>query len=211
MNVKRSFWVLVSTSVWLVIASPANAHCDTMDGPVVKDAQAALAARDVTGVLKWIEPQHEQEIRQLFHQVLTVRSQGQPAKALAEKYFFESLVRIHRAGEGAPYTGLKPAGQVEPVVAASDRALDQKNIDELVNKITQHIDHEIRQRFQTALESKKHIDYGVDAGRAYVRAYVEFTHYVEGLHRALAGTAHGHGPSSSEISSHNTQEVSHEH
>jgi len=182
-----------------------------MDGPVVKDAQTALAVGDVTGVLKWIEPKHEQEIKQLFQQVLTVRSQGQPAKALAEKYFFESLVRIHRAGEGAPYTGLKPAGQVEPVVAASDKALYNKNVDELVKKITQHIDHEIRRRFQAALENKRHVDHSVEAGRAFVRAYVEFTHYMEGLHKALAGTAHGHGPSSPGTSSHTTQEASHQH
>ncbi len=207
MNVKRPLRVLVSASVWLVITSQASAHCDTLDGPVVKDAQAALAARDVTGVLKWIEPQREQEIKNLFRQVLTVRSQGQPAKALAEKYFFESLVRIHRAGEGAPYTGLKPAGQVEPIVAASDEALYQKNVDELVNEITQHVDHEIRQRFQTALQNKEHVDHSVEAGRSYVRSYVEFTHYMEGLHQAVAGMAHGHGPSSFETPSHNTQEV----
>jgi len=206
MNAKRSSLIIVSVSIWLVITTQANAHCDTMDGPVVKDAQTALAAGDVTGVLKWIEPKHEQEIRQLFQQVLTVRSQGQPAEDLAERYFFESLVRIHRAGEGAPYTGLKPAGQVEPIIAASDKALYQKNIDELVKKINQHIDHEIRQRFQTALENKKHVNHSVEAGRAYVRAYVEFTHYVEGLHKAVIGAGHGHGPSSPD-----TQEVSHEH
>ena len=211
MKVKQLSWILVNVSLWLVLTPQVGAHCDTMDGPVVKDAQAALATKDVTKVLKWVLPQHEQEIKNLFQQVLTVRLQGEPAKTLSEKYFFESLVRIHRAGEGAPYTGLKQAGQVEPIVAASDKALYHKNVDELVNKITQHIDHEIRQRFKTALENKKHVDHSVEAGRAYVRAYVEFTHYVEGLHKALAGTAHGHGPSSPETSSHNTQEVSHEH
>jgi hypothetical protein len=182
-----------------------------MDGPVVKDAQAALATEDVTKVLKWILPQHEQEIKKLFQQVLKVRLQGEPAKSLSEKYFFESLVRIHRAGEGAPYTGLKPAGQVEPVIAASDKALHQKNVDELVNKITQRIEHEIRRRFQTALEKKKHVDHSVEAGRAYVRTYVEFTHFVEGLHKAIAGMGHGHGPSTPETPSHDEQEVSHEH
>lgn len=211
MNAKRSLLLLLSAGVWLAITSRAEAHCDTMDGPVVKDAQVALATGDVTKVLKWVLPQHEQEIKKLFQQVLKVRLQGEPAKSMSERYFFESLVRIHRAGEGAPYTGLKPAGQVEPVVAASDKALDQKNVDELVNRISQRIEQEIRRRFQTALENKKHVDHGVEAGRAYVRAYVEFTHYVEALHRAIAGTAHGLEPLSPETPSHNTKEVSHEH
>jgi hypothetical protein len=211
MNVKKASWIFVGISMCLVITSQTNAHCDTMDGPVVKDAQAALTTRDVNGVLKWIEPQHEQEIRQLFQQVLTVRLQGEPAKSLSERYFFESLVRIHRAGEGAPYTGLKPAGQVEPIIAASDKALHQETVEDLVRTITQRIDHEIRQRFQTALENKKHVDHGVGAGRDYVRAHVEFTHYVEGLHNAVTGMGHGHGAPAPEASSHQTQEVSHEH
>ncbi len=104
MKVRQLSWILVNVSLWLVLTPQVGAHCDTMDGPVVKDAQAALAARDVAGVLKWIEPQHEQEIKQLFQQILTVRVQGEAAKNLSERYFFESLVRIHRAGEGAPYT-----------------------------------------------------------------------------------------------------------
>lgn len=211
MNVRKSLWALVSAGVWLAIASQANAHCDTMDGPVVKDAQAALAAEDVTKVLKWVLPKDEQEIKDLFQQVLKVRRQGEPAKSMSERYFFESLVRIHRAGEGAPYTGLKPAGQVEPVIAASDKALEQKDIDELVEKITQRVEHEIRRRFQTALENKKHVDHSVEAGRDYVRAYVEFTHYMEALHKAVAGTAHGHGPSASEASSDNDKTSAHEH
>jgi len=211
MNVRRSSWALLSAGLWLGMASRAYGHCDTMDGPVIKDAQAALAAEDVTKVLKWVLPQDEPEIKDLFRQVLKVRSQGEPAKSLSERYFFESLVRIHRAGEGAPYTGLKPSGHVEPVVAASDKALDQKNIDELVKKITQEIDHEIRWRFQTALENKEHIDHSVEAGRAYVRAYIEFTHYVEALHKAVAGSAHGHGSPSPQTPSHNAKEVSHEH
>jgi len=211
MNVKQLSWMLVNVCLWLALAPQAGAHCDTMDGPVVKDAQAALATEDVTKVLIWILPRHEQEIKDLFQQVLKVRLQGEPAKSLSERYFYESLVRIHRAGEGAPYTGLKPAGQVEPIVAASDKALHQKNIDKLVNKITQRIDHEIRRRFQTALEKKEHVGHSVEAGRAYVRAYVEFTHFVEGLHKAIVGMGHGHESSTPDTPSHNAQEASHEH
>jgi len=211
MNVRKTLLVLVSVGIGMVIGSRANAHCDTMDGPVIKDAQAALAGEDVTKVLKWVLPKDEREIKDLFRQVLKVRKQGEPAKSMAEKYFFESLVRIHRAGEGAPYTGLKPAGKVEPIIAASDKALAQKSIDELVEKITQRVEHEIRRRFQTTLENKKHLDRSVEAGRAYVRAYVEFTHYMEALHKTIAATAHGHGSSSPEASSQNDKASAHDH
>ncbi len=202
---------MLSTGLLLVFTVRADAHCDTMDGPVVKDAQAALTAGKVTGVLKWVQPRDEQEIKALFEQVLKVRLQGEPAKSLAERYFFESLVRIHRAGEGAPYTGLKPAGQVEPVIAASDKALDQGNVDELAGKITAHIAEGIRRRFEAAHQTKQHLADSVEAGRAYVRAYVEFAHYVEGLHKAAMGTAHAHSESAGEVSAHIEKEQKHEH
>lgn len=195
----------------LSLTAPVNAHCDTMDGPVVKDAIAALQAGDVRGVLKWIPPEDEREIRTLFDQVKTVRAQSGPAKALADRYFFESLVRIHRAGEGAPYTGLKPAGHVEPVIAASDQALEQGKIDALVDTVTGHIAEGIRRRFQKAVAARQHAEHNVSAGRAYVAAYVEFTHYVEGLHRAASGIAHTHGESNEAKSAHQTEENSHEH
>jgi len=204
-------WLMLSMSLLLFVTVRADAHCDTMDGPVVKDAQAALAAGKVTGVLKWIRPQDEQEIKALFEQVLKVRLQGEPARSLAERYFFESLVRIHGAGEGAAYTGLKPAGHVEPVIAASDKALDQANVDDLVEKITAHIADGIRRRFEAAHKTRQHLGDSVDAGRAYVRAYVEFTHYVEGLHEAAMETAHAHSESTGEASTHTEKEQKHEH
>jgi hypothetical protein len=206
----RFFWLLSIAGPCLFIATQARAHCDTMDGPVVKDATAALAAGDVTGVLKWVRPEDEPEIGSLFDQVTAARAQGGPAKGLAERYFFESLVRIHRAGEGAPYTGLKPAGHVEPIIAASDEALDQGNVDRLIDRITRHIAEAIRQRFEKASETRRHAGHSVAAGRAYVAAYVEFTHYVEALHAAAAGTAHAHNEPGPEMSNHQTQESSHE-
>ena len=211
MNRRPILGLLLIIGLSLFIARPIQAHCDTMDGPVVKDAIAALEAGDVTAVLKWIRPEDEREIRTLFDQVEAVRAQGESARALADRYFFESLVRIHRAGEGAPYTGLKPAGAAEPVIAASDRALDRGKIDTLVDKITSHIAEGIRQRFQTTLAAKQHAKNSVPAGRAYVAAYAEFTHYVEGLHQAAAGTAHAHGEPNEETSEHQRQEDSHDH
>jgi len=177
----------------LVHIRSASAHCDTMGGPVVMTAQAALEEGDVTPVLKWVKPEQEAEIREAFQKTLAVRALGPQAKQLADMYFFETLVRLHRAGEGAPYTGLKPAGAVEPVVAASDKALETGSADALVKHVTEAVAAGIRDRFTRALEAKKHADDSVAAGREFVEAYVEFTHYVERLHLDAASPAAAHG------------------
>src|SRR5574340_348706 len=109
--------------LWVLMQGISGAHCDTLDGPVVATARASLEKGDVTPVLKWVRKEDEKEIQELFNKTLIVRKQGKEAKELADMYFFETLVRIHRAGEGAPYTGLKAAGTVEPSVAAADKAL----------------------------------------------------------------------------------------
>ncbi|HDP95775.1 MAG TPA: hypothetical protein ENN40_10520 [Candidatus Aminicenantes bacterium] len=170
------------------------AHCDTLNGPVVVEAKAALEKGDVTPLLKWVTKEHEAEIKTAFKKTLVVRTKGPEAKELADMYFFETLVRIHRAGEGAPYTGLKPAGHVEPPVAAADRAIEVGSVDELAKNIGQAAEKAVKERFELVMDAMKHKDESVEAGRKYVAAYVIFVHYVEGLHNTIqAGGAHGHG------------------
>ena len=182
---------------------PARAHCDTLDGPVVADAQAALAKGEVTPVLKWVRPQDEQEVRNAFAQTLAVRLLSPEARALADRYFFETLVRVHRAGEGAPYTGLKPAGSPpEPGVAEADRALATGNVTPLVAEVTEAVHHGIAERFARVQELKKHANHSVAAGRAYVAAYVEYVHYVEGLLAAAGGAAGEHHAAEAEGEAH---------
>ena len=59
------FGVLFSLAALVMWPAGARAHCDTMDGPVVKDAKAALEKGDVTPVLKWVAKDAEPEIRAL--------------------------------------------------------------------------------------------------------------------------------------------------
>jgi len=159
------------------------AHCDTMDGPVVADAKKALENKNVTLILKWVTKENEQEVKDAFNRTLAVRATGQEAKELADLYFFETLVRIHRAGEGAPYMGLKPAGSnVDSSVIASDKAIESGSVDNLADKISNLVATGIRERFEKVLRAKKQIDESVDAGREYVEAYIEFVHYVEKIH-----------------------------
>jgi len=118
-------------------------------------------------------------------------------------YFLETLVRLHRAGEGEPYTGLKPAGVVEPAVVEADKALESGSVENLVKLITDAASKGIRERFTKAKEAKKHADYSVEAGREFVEAYVQFTHYVERLHLDSTTEAeHHHGASKAATEEH---------
>ena len=184
----------------LCASAPAFAHCDTAAGPVIPEAQAALAAGDVAPVLKWIQPADEAAIKAAFAQAVAVRGQSPEAQELADQFFLETLIRLHRAGEGAPYTGLKDE-PVEPIVALADGALDSGSADEMIGKITGHVSHAIREKFDRALEARKHKDDSVEAGREYVEAYVAYVHFVEGIHAAVMATgghAHAEGASSPE-------------
>ena len=184
--------VLVSVSLYFC-NNQAFAHCDTLGGPVVQSARIALEKKDVTPVLKWVKKEHEQEIQDLFQKTLKVREKGIEAKDLADHYFFETLVRIHRAGEGAPYSGLKPGNAVDPAVALADKALEEGSVEKLINILNSAMGDGIRERFQNARKTRNHANDSVSAGREFVEAYVTFTHYVEGLHTDIKGKSGHHG------------------
>ncbi|WP_020678029.1 DUF6448 family protein [Geopsychrobacter electrodiphilus] len=173
------------------VPQSALAHCDTLDGPVVTDARTALSQKDITPILKWVSAGDEKVIRAAFAQTLALRQQSPEGKELADMYFFETLVRIHRAGEGAPYTGLKPGVSIDPAIVLTDQALATGSIDKVIEVMTGALAKGIRENFTLAYENQKHANDSVDAGREFVESYVVFTHYVEGLHNLIkADTAH---------------------
>ena len=176
----------------LLLPLLAHAHCDTMDGPVIRAAQAALEQKDVTPVLKWVKADAEAEIKEAFTKTVAVRKQGPEARELADRFFFETLVRVHRAGEGAPFTGVKPAGTaLEPAIEEADKALESGSVDKAVKLVTDDAAAGIRKRFALVREKKQHAGDSVEAGREFVAAYVDYVHYVEGLYQA-AQVASGH-------------------
>lgn len=184
--------LLVPLILILCVPRDLMAHCDTMDGPVVMAAKTALQKGDVTPVLKWVTEEHEGEIREAFAKTLEVRKSGAVARDLADRYFFETLVRIHREGEGELYAGLKPSGTDPGAgIAEADRALDKESVDDLVRSMTARITTGIRERYIRAVERKKHAEESVQAGREYVEAYVEFIHYVERVQEDVTTSA-GH-------------------
>ncbi len=182
---------IVAAALVALFPGRAGAHCDTLDGPVVKEARAALDSGDVTPVLKWVGEAFEAELRSAFARAEAVRNKGPEEKALADLYFFETAVRLHRATEGAPYTGLKPAGSdLGPAVSASDSALASGDVGALLALVTGRVAEGIRERFAHARETRRLAGRSVADGRAYVHAYVAFVHYAERLFvDATAGDA----------------------
>jgi len=200
--------LILGVVLW-AIPQLAPAHCDTLDGPVVQAAREALAKGDIAPVLAWIQEPQEAELRAAFEMTLRVRKEGKEAQELADMYFFETLVRLHRGGEGAPYTGLKPSGtDVGPAVSGADAALASSSVDALVTLVTGVVAEGIRERFREAAERRPHMQESVAAGREYVEAYVEFVHYVEGLYDdATAAHAHGEAEAAAEA----VPETTHHH
>lgn len=179
--------------------STAQAHCDSLDGPVILTAKAALEKGDPTPVLKWVRRADEREIKDAFSQTLKVRANGPEARELADRYFFETLVRIHRAGEGFPYAGLKASVKdAGPAVVGADEALEIGSVDALATLLTGETGQGLRRRFAHAKELKAHAGDSLEAGRQYVAAYVDYVHYAEGIYQAAAKAAGHHGEAAHE-------------
>lgn len=171
----------------------ASAHCDTLDGPTAKDGLLALETGEFAHASKWVAPEGEAELRVIFDRARGARTAGAEAKAVADQWFLENLVRIHRAGEGAPYTGLQPAGvAVDEKVAAADRAVDEGDLRALAGLVPPERWDELERRFARVLERRGYDVTDVDAAREYVDAYVSFFKYAEGHDHDHHHAVHAH-------------------
>lgn len=181
--------ILCVAALSVALPSTATAHCDSYDGPVVKAGQKALETGDLDHALIWIKPVTEPELRAAFRQAQKVRGLGADARELADSYFLETLVRLHRAGEGEPYTGLKPKGtDLGPVVPVADAAVASGSIRALSKLITDTTSEGLQHRLEGVVAKRKFKPRDVERGREYVEAYTTFMHYAEQLH--AAATAH---------------------
>ena len=176
--------ILVGSSLF---AGNVLAHCDTMAGPVVKAAREALRTQNVNLVLIWVQKKDEAEVKEKFRQTLAVRKLNSQARKLADNYFYETIVRVHRAGESEPYTGLKPfSTDLGPVIPLADKSLTAGSADELLKLFPADARADIQARFQEALRQQRFDVNDVEAGRAYVKAYITFMHHVEELYEQKA-------------------------
>jgi hypothetical protein len=163
-------------------------HCDTRDGPVVTAAKRALEKGNVNLVLIWVPPGAEAEVRAAFDRVMRARKAGKDAQEVADDWFFGTVVRLHRAGEGEGFTGLKPAGLDEgPVVPRAEEAIATGNPGEVIRFICDTVEEDLLRRFRRVMEAKRYDPDDVPAGREYVQAYIGFVVHAHHLHAGIAG------------------------
>lgn len=191
LGIALMFWVVAG-------AAPAQAHCDGIDGPVATAAMRALETGNVNLALPYAPASAEAEIIARFEEARRVRNRGRNARALADRAFVETVVRLHRIGEGASYTGLRPAGvDYGPMIPAAERALQSGDVSAARAILLEEIDHGLAERLAHArslravtVEPRNHDD--VAAARERVSAELEFITYAEGLRQAVSGAAAEH-------------------
>src|SRR5512133_2036985 len=180
--------ILFTFSGFIFSTSSSFAHCDQMDGPLILDARKAISQNNVNIVLKWVPADMEDEVKVVYDLMMKVRVLNPEAKELSERYFFETLVRIHRAGEGVPYTGVKPAGTpIDENVKAADEAIKIGNLSPLKGLVPSEKMGELTHRFEKVMAKKNYDVNNVEAGREYIEAYVLFFKFAEG-----ESDGHGH-------------------
>ncbi|WP_321329100.1 DUF6448 family protein [uncultured Ilyobacter sp.] len=161
-------------------------HCDTMDGPLVADIKKSLKSKNITPVLKWIKKSDEEEIKNMFERVLSFSKENSEQKELLDLYFIETVVRVHRKGEGAPYNGLKHSGfPIDPIIKKGDLSIDSGKIGDLAEILSKEIKIKIETKFKKASELKNKADTDVEIGRKYTEAYSDYIHFIESLHRLI--------------------------
>jgi hypothetical protein len=193
-KIKMLIAVIVAAGL-LFGAQSAKAHCDSLDGPVAKAVQKSLETGNVNPVLAYAPAAAEAEIRAAFEKSRKVRGLGADARTLADQAFMETVIRLHRAGEGAAYTGLKPAGaDYGPVIPAAEQAVKTGDLTKLKAVLVEEIEHALRERLahlrelqKAPLEPKTAAE--VPHARERVSAELGFVTFAEVLRQA----AHGKG------------------
>ena len=184
----RSKWTYLSILTVLVAgvliaalgtARPVQAHCDSEQGPVAAAARDALEKGDVKLILPYVKPEAENELIAAFKQSLAVRKTGGEAKKLADRYFVETAVRLHRAGEGAPYTGVTDESTPKAILIA-DKAMASGSLEETHTLLDQAMKNGIDEKYQAVVKARAEAEKlgTVEAHRERVEAELIFEKYV---------------------------------
>lgn len=184
-KIKKGFRVLtiplMILSLLILSTNVIFAHCDTMDGPVIKDAKTAIEKNNINYILKWIQPQDENELKNAFLLAMKVRILNSDAMILADAYLYETLVRLHRSGEGVPFTGVKPSGTpIDEKILAADKSIELGNLSPLKGLVPNELIPELEKRFNKVMSLKNYDLNNIIAGRAYIESYVQFFKFAEG-------------------------------
>jgi len=169
-------------------------HCDSLDGPVVRAARHALETGEVTPALAYVPADAEDEVRATFESVLPVRALGHEARLVAERLFFETVVRLHREGEGAAFTGLQPAGlDVGPVIPLAEEAIESGSAEDLTTFLGAVLTDELHRRLAALGELGDARNGSVEREREWVEATLGFQTYSQTLFETLESQPHAHG------------------
>ncbi len=197
-KMKMLIAAVVAAGLLFVTERPAQAHCDSLDGPVAKAVQKALEFGNVNPVLAYAPATAEAEIRAAFEKSRKVRGVNPDVRALADQAFMETVIRLHRAGEGAAYTGLKPAGiDYGPVIPAAEHAVETGDLEKLKAVLMEEIEHALRDRIAHVRELQKapgepKAAAEVPHARERVSAELGFVIFAESIRQAVLGKGAEH-------------------
>lgn len=179
-NILRAGFPKIILLFLIAFTTDMLAHCDSMEGPVVKAAIKSLETGNINYVLIWIPEDDEPELRRLFDKVLRNRNLNAEVRELTETYFYETVVRIHRMGEGVGYTGLKTTDfKPEEGIEAADIAVEKNSVDEILTHLKEDQHLKVKELFADLQQKKNFNTDDVIKGREFVAAYVHFIHFVE--------------------------------
>lgn len=174
--------LIITMFVILLFNTLSHAHCDSVEGPVIKAAQKSLETGNINFVLIWVPEKDEPEIHRLFNKVLQNRGLNSDVNLLLTNYFFETVVRLHRMGEGVGYTGIKDVNfKPEPGITEADDAIALGSLKQISSELPEEKYAELEKYFSEVIQKQNYNTDDLQAGRDYVKSYVHFIHYVEEL------------------------------
>ena len=191
-SVKALFVLSLIAFFSILNIQPASAHCDSFDGPALVDAAKALETNNVELIKKWIRAEDEATVVPLFHKTYSLKDGDAEVYEIVKTHFYETFIRLHREMEGATFTGLKPAGTTAHITVMSDEALESGDFNSLLTALNKHVNGQLTEKYEKTAALYKVKDRSVEEGRAYVEAYVDYTHAVEAVHDILESGAHHH-------------------
>lgn len=181
----------ITVPLLFVGAQPASAHCDSRTGPVVTAAEAALEEKDVNLILPYVKADQEQELTYAFEQTLAIRARGPEVREVADEYFLETAVRLHRMGEGASYTGIKDEAEEIPALDAAEESLESGAPDATLEQLDEELRANVAERFQGVLDARaaEKETPSVETSRERVEAELMFEKYVLEISDAIGAEA----------------------
>jgi hypothetical protein len=188
----------VALAIVFGVSGAARAHCDAEDGPVANAVKKALETGNINLVLPYAPASAEAELKATFAEARKVRTLGSDARKLADRSFLQTTIRLHRAGEGATFTGIKPAGiNYGPMIPAAERAIETGNPETIKAVLIEGIDHVLGEKLAHVRELRKvtsePANYDeVAPARERISAELGFITFAEGVHQAVLGKTAPH-------------------